>query len=160
MTSSIISLVSKSYWKTETFKLNPHSSLQRSITSAHDIWRSQPVGIRLSCNADLGQSPTSRLSRSSPCAQPSCDMHQHWWQAFSCLYNGRSQGNLSSYATFFEAGMVATDNTHHHSTYSRTSFLEHNKASITLTIQSTRTVTASPQSSISWSHGQSIYILI
>ena len=27
-----------------------------------------------------------------------------------------------------EAGMVATDSTHHHSTYSRTSFLEHYNA--------------------------------
>ena len=55
----------------------------------------------------------------------------------------------------FEAGMVATDNSHHHST-NRTSFLESQQGvRITTTIQSPRTVTASPQSTISWSQGQS-----
>jgi len=54
----------------------------------------------------------------------------------------------------FEVGMLATDSTHHHSTYSRTSFLELLQGvRITTTIQSPRTVTASPQSTISWSQG-------
>ena len=54
----------------------------------------------------------------------------------------------------FEAGMVATDSTHHHST-NRTSFWNYNKASELYQItQSPRTVTAPPQSTISWSQGQ------
>jgi len=51
-------------------------------------------------------------------------MH-HWWQCSQLIILWEVARTFpSSYATFIEAGMVATDSTQHHSTYNRTCFLE------------------------------------
>ena len=125
--------------KTESEQL-PHSSLQLSSSTAHCTLRTGPVD----------HSSSSRLSHPSPCTQPSSDTStSDGMQSADNTMGGHKE--IFRPMQLFEAGMVATDNSHHHST-NRTSFLELLQGvRITTTIQSPRTVTASPQSTISWS---------
>ena len=104
----------------------------------------RPLGIQLSAKQVRGHCPAFNPAVTHPPPMTGIQLIRQW-----------EVTRKSFVLCNIEAGMVATDSTHHHST-NRTNLLKLlQDVRIISTIHSPRTVTASPQSTISWSQGQS-----
>jgi len=147
VTSSSISPASKQAIRTgrqrqwETTPTLTYNELSRVLTTSDDP---RPLGIQLSAKQVRGHCPAFNPAVTHPPPMTGIQLIRQW-----------EVTRKSFVLCNIEAGMVATDSTHHHST-NRTNLLKLlQDVRIISTIHSPRTVTASPQSTISWSQGQS-----
>ena len=122
VTSSSITLASRKPSVREDLKTE---RVNRFLTLAYNEVRRQRTTIY---EHSFLRQPSARQLRPLPCTQPSCDTSTSDGMQ-PADYTMGVHKEIFRPMQLFEAGIVATDNSHNHCTYSRTSFWNYNKAS-------------------------------